>query len=121
MPDYLTHLADAGGAIAILSASDNADAAIVLAGADATQLIKANASPSQILRFGHGNMRGCDSHAIEVRTDKAKRLRLSDGSPPETHSRVVGFGRPGNLCRRLCCRGTHQMQASSGKSGRFGR
>ena len=45
---YLAHFAGAAGAVAILSASDSADAALVLAGADATGrtkrelLIKAN-------------------------------------------------------------------------------
>lgn len=79
---YLAHFAGFAGAVAILSASDSADATLVLAGADPTgrtkreQLIKANPflahfTVADLKIWADGKMRGLDSHAIEVHTAKA--------------------------------------------------
>jgi hypothetical protein len=76
---YLAHFAGRAGAVAILSAPDSADAALVLAGADATgrtkreQIIKANPflahfTVADLRIWADGKMRGLDSHAIEVPT-----------------------------------------------------
>ena len=80
---YLAHFAGVAGAVAILSASDSADAALVLAGADATgrtkreQLIKANPilehfTVADLKIWANGKMRGLDPHPTEVRVAKAK-------------------------------------------------
>jgi hypothetical protein len=80
---YLAHFAGVAGAVAILSASDSADAALVLAGADATgrtkreQLIKANpflehVTVADLKIWADGKMRGLDPHRTEVRVAKAK-------------------------------------------------
>jgi hypothetical protein len=76
---YLAHFAGRAGAVAILSAPDSADAALVLAGADATgrtkreQIIKANPflahfTVADLRIWADGKMRGLDSHAIEAPT-----------------------------------------------------
>jgi hypothetical protein len=81
---YLAHFAGAAGAIAILSASDSADAASVLAGADATgrtkreQLIKANPflehlTAADLKIWADRKMRGLDLHPTEVRTATARK------------------------------------------------
>jgi hypothetical protein len=78
---YLAHFAGVAGAVAILSASDSADAALVLAGADATgrtkreQLIKANPflehfTVADLKVWADGRMRGVDPHEIEVANAK---------------------------------------------------
>jgi hypothetical protein len=80
---YLAHFAGAAGAVAILSASDSADAALVLAGADATgrtkreQLIKANPflahfTVADLKIWADRKMHGLDLHAAEVRAAKAR-------------------------------------------------
>jgi hypothetical protein len=80
---YLAHFAGAAGAVAILSASDTADAASVLAGADATgrtkreQLIKANPflehlTVADLKIWADRKMRGLDLHPTEVRTATAR-------------------------------------------------
>ena len=80
---YLAHFAGAAGAVAIFSASDSADAASVLAGADATgrtkreQLIKANPflehlTAADLKIWADRKMRGLDLHPTEVRTAKAR-------------------------------------------------
>ena len=80
---YLAHFAGVAGAVAILSASDSADAALVLAGADATgrtkreQLIKANPflehfTVADLKIWADGKMRDLDPHPTEVRVAKAK-------------------------------------------------
>jgi hypothetical protein len=76
---YLAHFTGVTGAVAILSASDSADAALVLAGADATgqtkreQLIKANPflehfTVADLKIWADGKMRGLDPYPTEVRT-----------------------------------------------------
>jgi len=80
---YLAHFAGAAGAVAILSASDGADAASVLAGADATgrtkreQLIKANPflehlTAADLKIWADRKMHGLDLHPTEVRTATAR-------------------------------------------------
>ncbi len=75
---YLAHFAGVAGAVAILSASDSADAALVLAGADATgrtkreQLVKANPflehfTVADLKVWADGRMR-----AHEIETANAK-------------------------------------------------
>jgi len=76
---YLAHFAGIAGAVAILSAPDSADAASVLAGADATgrtkreQLIKANPflqhlTVADLKIWAERKMHGLDLHPTEVRT-----------------------------------------------------
>ncbi len=80
---YLVHFAGAAGAIAILSASDKADAALVMASADATgrtkreQLIKANPflehfTVADLRAWADRKMRGALPFPIESRTAQAK-------------------------------------------------
>jgi hypothetical protein len=85
---YLAHFAGAAGAVAILSASDTADAASVLARADATgrtkreQLIKANPflehlTVADLKIWADRKMRGLDLHPTEVRTATARQQTVS--------------------------------------------
>ena len=80
---YLAHFAGPAGAVALLSASDSADAALVLASADATgrtkreQLIKANPflehfTVEDLKIWADRKMRGLDLHATEVRAANAR-------------------------------------------------
>jgi hypothetical protein len=80
---YLAHFAGAAGAVAILSASDSADAALVLAGADATgrtkreQLIKANPflehfTVANLKIWAERKMHGLDLHLDELRAASAR-------------------------------------------------
>jgi len=80
---YLAHFAGTAGAVAILSAPDSADAASVLAGADATgrtkrqQLIKANPflehlTVADLKVWADRKMRGLDLHPTEVRATTAR-------------------------------------------------
>jgi hypothetical protein len=80
---YLAHFAGTAGAVAILSAPDSADAASVLAGADATgrtkreQLIKANPFLQHLTVAGlkiwaDRKMQGLDLRSTEVRTATAR-------------------------------------------------
>lgn len=73
---YLAHFAGAAGAVAIFSASDSADAALVLVGADATgrtkreQLIKANPflehfTVADLKIWAERKMHGLDLHLAE--------------------------------------------------------
>jgi hypothetical protein len=75
---YLAHFAGPAGAVAILSASENADAALVMASADTTgrtkhqQLIKANPflehlTVADLKVWADRKMRGLDLHPTEVR------------------------------------------------------
>ncbi|MGB6753249.1 MAG: hypothetical protein WBE71_11955 [Xanthobacteraceae bacterium] len=81
---YLAHFAGAAGAVAVLSASDNADAALVMASADATgrtnpaQLIKANPflehfTVADLKIWADRKMHDlADPHPSEVRTAEVK-------------------------------------------------
>ncbi|MGB6663028.1 MAG: hypothetical protein WBE90_29055 [Xanthobacteraceae bacterium] len=81
---YLAHFAGAAGAVAVLSASDNADAALVMASADATgrtnpaQLIKANPflehfTVADLKIWADRKMHDLpDPHPSEVRTAEVK-------------------------------------------------
>ena len=80
---YLAHFAGIAGAVAILSASENADAALVMASADATgrtkreQLIKANPflehyTVADLKVWADRKMNGPDAHLTNVRTTQAK-------------------------------------------------
>ncbi len=80
---YLTHFAGPAGAVAILSASDTADAALVMASADATgrtkreQLIKANPflehfTVADLRAWADRKMRGALPFPIELRAAEAK-------------------------------------------------
>ena len=79
---YLAHFAGTAGAVAILSAPDSADAASVLAGADATgrtkreQLIKANPflqhfTVADLKIWAERKMHGLDLHLTELRAAAA--------------------------------------------------
>ena len=79
---YLAHFAGAAGAVAILSASDSADAALVLAGADTSgrtkreQLIKANPflqhfTVADLKIWAERKMHGLDLHLTELRAAAA--------------------------------------------------
>jgi hypothetical protein len=80
---YLAHFAGTAGAVAILSAHDGADAASVLAGADATgrtkreQLIKANPflqhlTVADLKIWADRKMQGLDLHPTEIRAATAR-------------------------------------------------
>ena len=80
---YLAHFAGIAGAVAILSASENADAALVMASADTTgrtkreQLIKANPflehyTVADLKVWADRKMNGPDAHLTNVRTTQAK-------------------------------------------------
>jgi hypothetical protein len=80
---YLAHFAGTAGAVAILSAPDNADAASVLASADATgrtkreQLIKANPflqhlTVADLKIWAERKMHGLDLHLTELRAATAR-------------------------------------------------
>jgi hypothetical protein len=80
---YLAHFAGAAGAVAILSAPDSADAALVLASADATgrtkreQLIKANPflehfTIADLKIWAERKMHGLDLHLTESRAATAR-------------------------------------------------
>lgn len=80
---YLAHFAGPAGAVAILSASENADAALVMASADTTgrtkrqQLIKANPflehlTVADLKVWADRKMRGLDLHPTEVRAATAR-------------------------------------------------
>jgi hypothetical protein len=81
---YLAHFAGPAGAVAILSASENADAALVMASADTTgrtsrdQLIKANPflehfTVADLKVWADRKMRGPDPRPTNVRTAQVKR------------------------------------------------
>jgi hypothetical protein len=80
---YLAHFAGIAGAVAILSASENADAALVMASSDTTgrtkreQLIKANPflehyNVADLKVWADRKMNGPDAHLTNVRTTQAK-------------------------------------------------
>ena len=80
---YLAHFAGIAGAVAILSASENADAALVIASADTTgrtkreQLIKANPflehyTVADLKVWADRKMNGPDAHLTNVRNTQAK-------------------------------------------------
>lgn len=80
---YLAHFAGGAGAIAILSAPENADAALVMANADATgrttpeRIIKANPflehfTVADLKNWADRKMRGPDLHLTKVATADAK-------------------------------------------------
>ncbi len=80
---YLAHFAGAAGAVAILSASDSANAALVLAGADATgrtkreQLVKANPflehfTVADLKIWAERKMHGLDVHLAALRAAAAR-------------------------------------------------
>ncbi len=79
---YLAHFAGAAGAVALLTASDSADASLVLASADATgrtkreQLIKANPflehfTVADLKIWAERKMQGLDLHRTEARAATA--------------------------------------------------
>jgi hypothetical protein len=81
---YLAHFAGGAGAVAILSAPSNADAALVIASADATgrtkreQIIKANPflehfTVADLKIWADRKMRGPGPHLAEIFTAKAKK------------------------------------------------
>ncbi len=80
---YLAHFAGVAGAVAILSAPENADAALVMAGADASgrtkreQLIRANPflerfTVADLRTWADRKMRGAGPFQIELRAAEAK-------------------------------------------------
>jgi hypothetical protein len=81
---YLAHFAGPAGAVAILSASENADPALVMASADTTgrtkrqQLLKANPflehfTVADLKIWADRKMHGPDPHPTNVRTAQVKR------------------------------------------------
>jgi hypothetical protein len=99
---YLAHLAGGAGAVAILSAPDNSDAALVIASADSTgrtkreRLIKANPflehfTVADLKAWADRKMRGPDLRLTEVLSADAQFLCCSDRSsqppPPQAVSR----------------------------------
>jgi hypothetical protein len=80
---YLAHFAGLAGAVAILSASENADAALVMASADKTgrtkreQLIKANPflehfTVADLKIWADRKMQGLDAHPANLRKTQVK-------------------------------------------------